>query len=198
MIIKLLTMTQNAEELIETACRTCYDSTPNEETRAKFISSVIKRGHESVIEHATASFKITGISRALSHQLVRHRIASYSQRSQRYVKEGQFEFVTPDSIKANDKMLERYDTLMYAIQLTYDLLLQEGIKAEDARFILPNACHTEIVVTMNLRVLRHFFKTRCDKHAQWEIRKMAQDMLTIMINEIPCCFNDLEYLLETV
>lgn len=192
MKVELIAVTPNCLEVIETACRTCYDSAVNAETREKFISSVIKRGHTSVVEHASATFKIEGISRACSHQLVRHRIASYSQRSQRYVKENQFDYVIPPEIASNTHTNRIYINFMEKSQATYETLMKFGIKAEDARFVLPNACCTEITTTMNFRALRNFFELRCDKHAQWEIRDLANKMLDIMMQHAACVFSDLK------
>jgi len=192
MNITLMCATPEAEEIIEKACRICYDSRPNEVTRQDFIRSIIKRGHESVIEHASATFEVTGVSRALTHQLVRHRLASYSQRSQRYVKENRFDYVIPLSVKKDVTSTTRYCTLMDAIGETYQQLVNLGIPAEDARMVLPNACHTSIIMTMNFREYRHFFKVRCDKHAQWEIREMATDMLDLLARYVsPAVFGDL-------
>jgi thymidylate synthase (FAD) len=194
MLVKVINITPDCETVIEKACRNCYQSEENEQTRRQFIESVIKRGHESVIEHATATFEIRRVSRALTHQLVRHRIASYSQRSQRYVNEKQFDYIIPESIETskNPMLKERYHMLMNQIQSAYEVLSHYGVKKEDARFVLPNACCTDIIVTMNFRALRNFFRLRCDKHAQWEIRKLALTMLEILYNEAPSVFGDLK------
>lgn len=203
MDISLLSITPHSETVIESAGRTCYKSKMGS---PEIIQKWIKSGHESMLEHASATFLITGVSRALSHQLVRHRIASFSQQSQRYVKEDQFEYVTPDSIKAaEDKQIgiivngffeaislsEAYDKFMRDTQSFYNALIQQGIKPEDARFILPNACCTELVMTMNMREFRHFFELRCDKHAQWEVRKLATMILSELFRECPNVFHDL-------
>lgn len=190
MNVELLSITPNSEELIERACRICYNSECNPETRDSFISGIIKRGHESVIEHASATFEITGVSRALTHQLVRCRLASYSQKSQRYCKEGQFDYVIPPSIQGLDAAY--FNTTMRNLQKVYNDLIQLGIKAEDARFVLPNACCTEIVMTMNFRELRHFIELRADKHAQWEIRELAKQILDILFLHAPNIFKDLK------
>ena len=146
--------------------------------------------HDSPIEHCLYTWRIDGVSRALSHQLVRHRIASFSQRSQRYVSEKQFEYVRPRSIMASSgivKPLESYPnitsvpvlytSLMNYTQYVYEQLVKAGIPKEDARFILPNACTTSLIVSMNPRAFRNFLKLRLDTHAQWEIRDMAKLML---------------------
>jgi len=187
---ELLTITSNAEELIERATRICYNSMSNKETRASFLQSVIKRGHEGILEHASVTFLVEGISRALSHQLVRHRIASYLQRSQRYVKEGNFEYIEPESIKASKVSHDRFINAIKIINSTYNNLLYDGVPPEDARFILPNACETKIVITMNFRSLRNFFKLRLDRHAQWEIRELAKHMFRIVYEHAPSLFED--------
>ena len=198
MEIELLSITPDSEKLIERAGRTCYDTTDKttDESAADFIKMLIGRGHESVLEHAVATFKITGVSRSLTHQLVRHRLASYSQRSQRYVSEEKgFRFVIPTSIwekgKENDKIAKAYQQVMEHAFAVYLLLLEEGILKEDARFVLPNACHTEIVMTANFREWRHILKLRTKKNAQWEIREMANIILDILMERAPSVFSDL-------
>jgi len=191
MIVELISVTPDCERVIEEAGRTCYQSKIGDPT---IIQRWIKSSHDSVIEHASATFRISEVSRALTHQLVRHRIASYSQQSQRYVREDGFDFVVPDSIKhhPNELALSAYLALMEAIQNTYKAFIEDGIPKEDARFILPNSCHTEIVVTMNFRAMRNFFKLRLDKHSQWEIRLMAGFMLEMVKNLAPNVFYDME------
>ena len=140
--------------------------------------------HESPIEHALYTWRITGVSRALSHQLVRHRIASYSQRSQRYVSEKQFEYVTPPSLDSKDfEVKEMYKDCMQRIQSYYTALVEAGVPREDARMVLPNACTTSLVVSMNPRAFKNFLRLRMDKHAQWEIRFLATLMLMAIPNE---------------
>ena len=151
----------------------------------------VASGHESVLEHCTFTFAIEGISRACSHQLIRHRMASYSQQSQRYVKMDGFEYVVPESIeKASDDVFNEYLSLMIAIDTTYRSFIERGIPEEDARYILPNACCTNIVVTMNARELRHFFNLRCCNRAQWEIRELADKMLELCKETCPILFED--------
>lgn len=142
-----------------------------------FIDKLIGLGHESPLEHVSFTFGIEGISRACSHQLVRHRIASYSQKSQRYVSENDFDFVYPESISNNEEAKSSYEYCMNIIDRTYNELLSCGIDKEDARMVLPNACDTQIIVTMNARSLLNFFKHRCCNRAQWEIRELADKML---------------------
>lgn len=188
MKVEILSITPNAESLIEEAGRTCYQSKIGDPT---IIQRWIKSGHHSMLEHASATFRVSEVSRALTHQLVRHRIGfSYSQQSQRYVKEDGFGFVIPDSIKNNEDANPFFAEIMDMLQMAYNDLVQMGIPKEDARFVLPNACYTEIVVTMNFRAARNFFNLRLDKTAQWEIRQMANLMLDILKNHAPNCFYD--------
>lgn len=192
--IEILQITPNAEKLIEQIGRVCYASEhlTTEFSHKKFIKNLIEKGHESVLEHAIATFHITGISRACAQQLTRHRIASMTMRSQRYCKENEFEFYIPQSIKEkNDATRGVYRHSMEVVRRVYDILIESGIKPEDARMVLPNACHTQITTTMNFRELRHFFNMRCDKHAQEEIRMMAKEMLKIVYEKAPACFEDL-------
>ncbi len=146
-------------------------------------------GHFSVLEHASFTFGIEGISRACSHQLVRHRLASYSQQSQRYVSQKErFEAVTPPSIACRPELRERYEGLLEEIHRVYGQFLDAGVPAEDARFVLPNAAATKLVVTMNARELHHFFNLRCCRRAQWEIRAVARDMLRLVRRKAPVLF----------
>jgi len=193
MKIELLSITPNAEKLIEEAGRTAYQSQDKitDESAPKFIKMLIGRGHTSVLEHASATFKISDVSRAFSHQLVRHRIASYTQKSQRYVNEKEFDYVIPDTIKNNEKALEIFKFMMGEINWNYQELQKLGIRNEDARFLLPNACTTEIVITTNFREWRHIIKLRTDKAAQWEIRNVCNEILKVLKEKAPSCFEDL-------
>mgnify|MGYP003608306729 CR=1 FL=1 len=193
MKVELLSITPECEKLIEIAGRECYQSIVG---NPKIIQNWIKSGHESVIEHACATFKISDVSRAESHQHVRHRIASYSQKSQRWVMEDYFNFITPKSIKNNPDALELYTSLMDTIRDTYHKLIKLGIKKEDARFTLPNACATSFVCTMNFRSMRNFFKLRLDSHAQWEILEVANEMLKLVKPLAPNVFFDIEVIDE--
>lgn len=187
--VKLISITPEPEKVIEYAARTCYrthDKT-TEDSAERLIKACIKKGHESVLEHASATFSIK-CSRACSHQLVRHRVASYSQESQRYINFEDFEYYEPDM---NGEQVESYEAFMKVINDYYKALVLSGMKPEDARYVLPNACISEIVVTMNFRELRHFFKLRCDLHAQEEIRDIAKAMLCVMIGQAPSVFDDL-------
>ena len=191
MKVTLITHTPEPEKVIASAAKLCYSSSDIEtlmnglttEKIEVFIKKLTDLGHQSPLEHCTFTFGIEGVSRALSHQLVRHRIASYSQKSQRYVKEGGFEYIKPDTIKGEPSLNVAYDILMSKIQKFYDLAIEKGVPAEDARFVLPNACETKLIMTMNIRSLLHFFEERCCERAQWEIRQMA-DMMLNMCKEI--------------
>jgi thymidylate synthase (FAD) len=200
MKVELLSITPNAEELIETAARECYQSEPKGEV-GDLIKKLLKATppHESVLEHASATFRISEVSRALSHQLVRHRICSYSQQSQRYVKEHQFDFVIPPSINQlmlkdmnTDCLIKDFENDMFIIQNMYNKWKARGLKNEDARFVLPNACCTSVVMSGNFRQLRHIIEVRCDKHAQWEIRAASLEMLKVLYNKAPHVFEDLK------
>ena len=191
MKIELLAITQDSEALIEKGARICYDSTENPETRKQFIQNLIKRGHLGVIEHGVATFRIEGVSRACSHQLVRSRLVSWNQRSQRYVKEKGFKYVTPPSISSNKEALKIYREGMAYARSLYSRLLYLNIPSEDSRFVLPNACETELIMTANFREFRHFLKQRLDSHSQWEIRKLAHEILIKLHEQAPSVFEDL-------
>jgi len=179
MKVEILAFTPNPELLIEDAARICYDSFEKKApgSHVRIIEHLIRSGHESVLEHSSVTYRVAGVSRALTHQLVRHRLASYSQRSQRYVKETEPQYVTPPSCgESLTNANSIFEDAMANAWRAYNDLLKLGIKGEDARFVLPNACCSEIIITMNFRELRHFFKLRTSKHAQWEIRDMAKEM----------------------
>lgn len=160
----------------------------DKESLKKLLRAVIKMGHTSVVEHSYFTFAISGVSRALTHQLVRHRIASYSQQSQRYV-EQEMEYVTPPSILKNKKLKEKYDEMMKKIWDFYNEA-KESVPVEDARYILPNAASSKIIVSMNARSLLNFFELRCCLHAQWEIRKLAWRMLHLVRKVAPVIFEN--------
>jgi thymidylate synthase (FAD) len=178
------------ETLLEHAGRACYRSEAKGRP-GKFLQARIREGHESIIEHASVTFEISGISRACSHQLVRHRLASYSQESQRYVDMTDPEFVVPPSVAENPRAQAVWDEFMEQVSDTYRQLRELGTRKEDARFVLPNATATRIIVTMNFRSLRHLFSVRCDKAAQWEIRALALEMLRQVHGIAPAVFADL-------
>lgn len=201
----LLKYTPEPEETVAMASKLCYSSSDIEGLKDKikkkdqraFVEKLMKMGHMSPIEHASFTFAIEGISRACSHQLVRHRIASYSQQSQRYVSEETgFDYIIPPTIGKNPELKEYFINFMMEAQKAYNHIVsklnENGIKGElanqDARFALPNAAETKIMVTMNARELLHFFRQRCCNRAQWEIRQMAEDMLTIVKKTAPSIF----------
>jgi thymidylate synthase (FAD) len=190
--VKLLAITPNAEKLIEEAGRTCYLSLDkiNDDTEKNFIKSSIKRGHLSIIEHPTATFRIRGASRSFTHQIVRHRLASFSQQSQRYVDESDFNCIMPPSIVKDSEASEIYSEFIYNAKKTYMVLREKGIKKEDARFVLPNAMESEIVLSANFRELRLIFSLRLKKSAQWEIRRVCYSMLRLMQEKAPSVFGD--------
>lgn len=200
MKVELLSYTQDPFNTIIAAVRNCYASKADFGERDQtLLKKVIERGHESTIEHVCFTFKASGISRACSHQLVRHRIASYSQRSQRYVKEYGFNYVVPKSIARDPEAFRLYNEHMAQARDVYARLKDDfKVPAEDARMVLPNACHTEIVITMNVRSLRNFFRLRLDRHSQWEIRELAGRMFDLVYPVIPLCFEDLKPMREAV
>ena len=173
MEVKLTRVTYNPIDAVEEAACNCYDSKP---TGGKIMKSCYKSGHHAVLEFADFTFHISGVSRALTHQLVRHRLASYAQRSQRYCGENNFDYVIPPSIERNKEAKDTFVALMGYINMQYDRLQKAGIPNEDARYVLPNACETTIEVKMNGRTLIHFFNERLCTRAQWEIRQIAMMM----------------------
>ena len=214
MKVELLTYTNNIEDVITSAGKLCYSkvgisdilkkSTPEDNER--FIKMLSDMGHHSPLEHVSFTFAIEGVSRALTHQLVRHRIASYSQQSQRYVNlDKTFEYITPPAILSEDELKYVFDHIMNVLHNAY-MVMSENLKVkylengmnereaskkaiEDARYLLPNACETKIVVTMNARTLLHFFEKRCCSRAQWEIREMANKMLKLCNEISPTLFS---------
>ena len=188
--VKLLVITPGSETLVERAGRLCYASGDKIGANDRWLQTRIKQGHESLIEHASATFYIKA-SRALTHELVRHRIASYSQRSQRYVKESKPDYITPPEISADPKLVKVYRKAMDAAWQSYRELLEAGIKAELARYVLPNACSTEIICTWNFREIRHIIKLRASPAALPEMREVAYMIKRIMQKEAPLVFGDL-------
>ncbi|MBQ2887636.1 MAG: FAD-dependent thymidylate synthase [Firmicutes bacterium] len=193
----LLEHTPEPERLVAAAARLCYSDKSADELLENFtpdkvesfVRKLVSLGHESPMEHVSFTFAIDGISRACSHQLVRHRIGvSFSQKSQRYVKEKQFDYVTPPKIAAKPELSAEFDQAMADMQAVYEKLLAAGVPAEDARFVLPNAASTSLVVTMNVRSLWHFFELRCCTRAQWEIRALANAMLAEVRKVAPLLF----------
>lgn len=194
MKVELLTITPDCEKLIERAGRTCYMSLDKAggESADRFVRMLVTRGHHSVLEHASATFAISGVSRACTHQLVRHRLCSFSQKSQRYVSERETGFVVPESVAASQEAMKIFADSTSASHESYEKLIELGIPKEDARFLIPGAVHTDIVLTANLRELRHVIELRGSRQAQWEIRKLAVAMLGILKKEAPNVFFDLE------
>ncbi|GAB4333050.1 MAG: FAD-dependent thymidylate synthase [Candidatus Abyssubacteria bacterium] len=197
--VRLLHYTDEPERTVALAAKLCYSPATidnlgerigRSEVR-QFLRKLLDMGHLSPFEHASFTFGIEGISRVTSHQLVRHRIASYSQQSQRYVeKKTQFEYIMPRSIKNKKGLKSRYEKLMRELQGAYREFVDAGVPPEDARYVLPGAAETKLVVTMNARELRHFFLQRCCTRAQWEIRKMAELMLAEAKRAAPALFAD--------
>jgi thymidylate synthase (FAD) len=203
--VKLLALTQmlrsnsdtNKEEnvsferLIEYAGRLCWDTTQKIGSDPNRIRKWIEMGHESVIEHASATFYIRS-SRVLTHELVRHRIASYSQRSQRYVKENEPRYIIPAEINSDGvEATEIFNKAMDEAWSNYNKLLKLGMKPEIARYVLPNACETQIVMTMNFRELRHFIQLRTSERALPEMRAVAGEVRRILKEKAPEIFYDL-------
>jgi thymidylate synthase (FAD) len=191
--VELLFITPDSERLIELAGRVAYQSFHRlkEGSEKEFVRMIRRSGHHSVLEHAYATFRISGISRACSHQLVRHRLCSFTQKSQRYVDEKDFSYVIPPSVEENEEAKKLFEEFMESARNTYVRLKELGIKNEDARYVLPNATETEIVLTANFRELRHIISLRKDKSAQWEIRKLAHEMLRLLKEHAPSVFEDL-------
>jgi len=218
----LLAHTPNPEHTVASAAKLCYSSTKaselaeklTDEQAASFVEMLSEIGHESPIEHASFTFAIEGVSRSLLAQITRHRMASFSVKSQRYVREGCFEYVTPPEIAAIPEALEIYEEIMAEDQKRYDKLteilkdkhtkaflsegkdqktaekLAEKKAIEDARFVLPNSCETQMVMTMNARSLHNFFKIRCCRRAQWEIQDIANQMLALVSAVAPNLFKN--------
>ncbi|HOJ83333.1 MAG: FAD-dependent thymidylate synthase [Dethiobacteria bacterium] len=197
MHVELIAWTPNPERTVAAAARLCYSpasaaeiarAMSPEKTRS-FVKKLVEMGHQSPLEHVSFTFAIDGVSRALSHQLVRHRIASYSQKSQRYVDEKGFTWIMPPSIEKSPKAKEIFEKQIESIRRCYAELCA-AVPREDARYILPNACETKLVVTMNARSLLHFFRVRCCRRAQWEIRRLARMMLAEVRKVAPDLFKD--------
>lgn len=174
-------------EKIEIAGRVCYQSEPKGyPENEKFIRMIIKRGHESVLEHGSLTFKVR-TNRAIANEIVRHRLASYSQESTRYVKYDDIEFIPGDRLDGSFE-----EDMLIRIEYTYQILIARGLKPEEARDILPNATATTLVMTMNFRELRHFLKLRLDKAAHPQIRELAGMILEILKEEYPVFVEDIE------
>ena len=194
-VVHLISKPENMLKTIYTACRTCYsadtpfniyNSTDDEEKMLNLIERVISSGHYSTIEHIQVSFAISNVSRACTHQLVRHRLMSFSQKSQRYVQEkGQFDFIIPPTIYKNPELKEKFISFMGEISDKYQEFIEAGIPAEDARFVLPNATSSSLVASLNLRELIHLAQLRLCTRAQYEIRIMVKAMCDEITKEEP-------------
>ena len=199
MQVSLLYHTHIPERAVASAARLCYAPIGaaelierlSETQVSKVLETIMKSGHYSALEHATYTFAIDGVSRALTHQLVRHRIASFNQQSQRYVTySGEPEIVLPQTIADDPEALSSFNKAIDVAYSSYARLVEAGIPAEDARYVLPNACASKVVVTMNIRELLHFFELRCCNRAQWEIRELARIMLELVRPTAPYIFMD--------
>lgn len=213
MKVEIIAHTPNIENVLASAGRLCYSKVGvkellekySKEENEKFVKMLADMGHESPLEHVSFTFAIEGVSRALSHQLVRHRIASYSQQSQRYVNLNKtFDYIIPPNIrgafedfyiKSMNQAFENYIALAAGLKFNYELAGMNKREAEkkaieDARYVLPNACETKLVFTMNVRTLLHFFEKRCCSRAQWEIRDLANEMLRQCREISPILFNN--------
>ncbi len=199
MQVELLYHTPNVERAVATAARLCYapvgaselmESMDDDRVKS-VLATIMKGGHFSTLEHASYTFAVDGVSRALTHQLVRHRIASFNQQSQRYVKfDDGFNYIEPTSVEQNVEAHKIFSECMDSCAEAYEKLRELGVIAEDARFVLPNAAETKIVITMNVRELLHFFELRCCNRAQWEIRQLAHKMLELVRPTAPYIFMD--------
>ncbi len=209
MEVKLLSYTNNPKRAIYSAARQCYSKLPADKIYfdqdkkisgklKKFIADLTKRGHLSPLEHVSFTFSATGLSRVCTHQLVRHRVASYSQQSQRYVSMDNFKFVIPKAIKNNKKAEAKFIEVVDYLKAQYKeikKILEKDPKLnnekinQDLRFLLPQGCQTKIVITMNSRQLLHFFSERLCLRAQWEIRELATKMLALAKKIIPEIFD---------
>jgi len=198
MKVKLINHTPNPELAIYFAAKTCYQAgsiddiqIPKEVELKKFLYGLIKSGHTSTLEHASFTFAIEGVSRVVTHELVRHRIASYSQQSQRYVSYDDIRpncYYVPEAIKHDLTSLEVYNTAIMNAFVAYEELMNAGVKPQDARYVLPNVMPTQIVVTMNARSLYNFFALRCCRRAQPEMQDLANTMLHECRKKAPILF----------
>jgi thymidylate synthase (FAD) len=206
MKVKILAHTPEPERLIAAAAKLCYSSSPvdkimdelTDEAVEKFLTKLVDMGHESPVEHVSFTFMIDGVSRALLAQITRHRLASFSVRSQRYVNENSFDYVIPPEITKDNHLRRKFVDKVEIMNNLYNYLVMELMgqgrtreqAQEDARFVLPNACTTSMVMTMNARELMHFFNKRCCNRAQWEIRNVADEMLRQCKEVAPILFKN--------
>lgn len=199
MQVELLYHTPDPQRAVATAARLCYapvgaaellETMPEDRVKS-VLSTIMKSGHYSTLEHASYTFAVDGVSRALTHQLVRHRIASFNQQSQRYVSfDETLNVIKPGTVTEDSSVEAIFDEAIEAALAAYKKLLEAGVPAEDARYLLPNAAETKIVITMNIRELLHFFELRCCNRAQWEIHEMADRMLDLVRPTAPYIFLD--------
>lgn len=193
MEVTLIQQTAKPIETIAQIASICYDSDPK--NPMALVKHLYRNGHHSVFEHVYFTFKIEGISRACSHQLVRHRMCAFTQRSQRYCSEDGFGYVTPYTIRMDEESEQAYLNVIGKIQDTYDSMTRlEGIPNEDARFLLPNACETSLYLSCNLRELIHIANERLCERAQWEIRELVHKMRNVVDDDlkwmlVPKCRN---------
>ena len=197
MNVVLLYHTPDPERAVATAARLCYApvgaaelmETMTDEQVHSVLRTIMESGHFSTLEHATYTFAVEGVSRTLTHQLIRHRLASFNQQSQRYVTfTDEPQFIEPETVAADPQAHEQFSQAVDEAFAAYHHLVELGIPAEDARYLLPNACETKITVTMNIRELLHFFSLRCCNRAQWEIREVACKMLELVRPTAPHIF----------
>ncbi|MEM2122379.1 MAG: FAD-dependent thymidylate synthase [Candidatus Bathyarchaeia archaeon] len=198
MEVFLIAYTQDPDRICGAAAKVCisskspreiWESTPRE-SLLKNLGAALNRGHESVVEHAYFTFAVSGVSRVLTHQLVRHRLASYSQQSQRYVRLGRPEYVTPPTVKKDVEAEKLYREAVESAFKAYAQLLELGVPVEDARYVLPNAAETSLIVSLNARELLHILELRLCLHAQWEIRMLASKMLQEALKVAPSILAD--------
>lgn len=195
--VHLLSFTPDPDRTVAAAARLCYSDASAEhllvelerEKISGFLKHLRRSGHMSPFEHASFTFALNGISRICSHQLVRHRVASYSQQSQRYVAMTDPDMVMPPSVASDPRLKERFQSLVAECHDAYRQFIACGIPREDARYVLPHGWQTRLVMTMNARELHHFFRLRMCRRAQWEIRELARRMLLLVRPEAPLLFD---------
>lgn len=199
MNVVLLYHTPNPESAVATAARLCYApvgaaelmTTMTDARTHSVLRTILESGHFSTLEHVAYTFAVEGVSRTLTHQLVRHRLASFNQQSQRYVTfSDEPSFICPATVSANPGAMALFTKTNDDVFDAYRKLIELGIPSEDARYLLPNATETKIAITMNIRELLHFFELRCCNRAQWEIRDLATKMLDLVRPTAPYIFMD--------
>jgi thymidylate synthase (FAD) len=188
--VTLIDLTENPEDKIAEFAAICYDADKGEQANARRVKSLMRQRHLATLRFASATFKVEGVSRVCSHQLVRHPHLSVLQRSQRYTKEGNQGFITPPAILSNPMLSLQWGYLRYQAQQAYEEAIQAGIRKEDARFILPQGTTTELYLSGNLQAWFDFLKRRLDPHAQWEIRAVANRMYDFLHDKSPNVFNE--------